>query len=179
MTQPYLSQIQVFPYNFAPRNYATCQGQLLAISQNTALFSLLGTNFGGNGQTTFALPSLASRVAVGRGQGPGLTERYIGEQFGSETVTLLSTEMPIHNHPFRLYAQPNPALRTGTPAANNALSAPSTATSTAFLPGGAPNTTFSPQMVQFTGGGQPHANQQPYLGLLYCIALQGVFPARN
>lgn len=179
MTQPFVSQIQVFPYNFAPRNFATCQGQLLAISQNTALFSLLGTNFGGNGTTNFALPNLASRAAVGSGSGPGLTPRVIGEQFGTEYVTLISTEMPIHNHGLRVYAQNNPAMRSGTPAANNALSAPSNAASTAFLPAGSPNTTFSPQMVQLAGNSQPHANQQPYLGLLYCIALQGVFPARN
>lgn len=179
MTQPFLSQINVFPYNFAPRNYALCAGQLLPISQNTALFSLLGTNFGGNGTTNFALPSLGSQAAVGRGDGPGLTPRTIGEQFGSELVTLLSTEMPAHNHGFVLYAQNNPAKRTGTPTAGNALSAPSSAASTAFLPAGVPNTTFSPQMAQIAGGSQPHTNQQPYLGLLYCIALQGVFPARN
>lgn len=179
MTQPFISQINLFPYNFAPRNYAICAGQLLAISQNTALFSLLGTNFGGNGTTNFALPSLGSRTAVGRGDGPGLTPRVIGEQWGSETVTLLSTEMPAHNHGFRLYAQNDPTKRTGTPANGNALSAPSNAASTAFLPAGTPNTTFAPQMAQFTGNSQPHANQQPYLGLLYCIALQGVFPARN
>lgn len=179
MSNPFLSQIQVFPYNFAPRNYATCQGQLIAIQQNTALFSLLGTNFGGNGTTTFALPNLSSRGAVGSGSGPGLTQRFIGETFGSDVVTLISTEMPVHNHAFRLYAQNNPALRSGTPATGNALSAPSAATSTAFLPSGGPNTSFSPQMVQMTGNTQPHANQQPYLGLLYCIALQGAFPARN
>src|SRR5687768_10625672 len=113
MSQYFISQIQIFPYSFAPREHAFCAGQLMAISQNTALFSLLGTTFGGNGSTTFALPSLGSQAAVGRGQGPGLTPRDLGEQFGSEQVTLISSQMVSHNHGFRLYAQNDPSKRSG------------------------------------------------------------------
>jgi len=179
MATPYLSQIQLFAFTFAPRGWAFCSGSLLAIQQNTALFSLLGTQYGGNGSTTFGLPNLASRAAAGQGQGPGLSPRDIGEIFGSQNVTLIGAEMPAHGHGLVLYAQNNPASRSGSPATGNALSAPSNAAATAFLPGGTAGTTFAPNMVQATGGGQPHNNQQPYLGLGFCIALQGIFPARN
>lgn len=178
MTQPYIAQIHIFPFNFAPRGYAFCWGQILPISQNTALFSLIGTFYGGNGQTNFQLPDFRGRAAVNQGQGPGLSDYVVGEQIGSETVTLLSTEMPIHSH------QPNGAV-----IANSSPTATPSAAST--FTNAAPNnlyaaniptnqfTQLAPLTIQIAGGSQPHTNQQPYLAVYYCIALQGVFPARN
>jgi microcystin-dependent protein len=178
MTQPYIAQIHIFPYNFAPRGYAFCWGQILPIQQNTALFSLIGTFYGGNGQTNFALPDFRGRAGVNQGQGPGLSDYVVGEQIGSESVTLLITEMPAHSH------QPNGAV-----IANSAPTATPSASST--FTNAAPNNLYSqnippnqftqlaPLTIGITGGSQPHANQQPYLALYYCIALQGVFPARN
>ena len=179
MTSPFIGQIQIFPYNFAPRHWAFCQGQLIAISQNTALFSLLGTQYGGNGQTTFALPNFGGQTAAGQGSGPGLTPRTMGETYGSHTVTLTSFEMPVHNHGVVLYAQPTASKRAASPANGSALSVSSNTAATSFLPAGATNTTFPPTTLSPTGGSQPHSNQQPYLTLGFCIALQGVFPARN
>jgi microcystin-dependent protein len=179
MTSPFVAQIQIFPYNFAPRNWAYCNGALLAISQNTALFSLLGTQYGGNGQTTFALPNLSNRAASGQGSGPGLTPRSMGETYGSSNVTLISTEMPVHAHNLVLYAQNTPAKRAASPSSGNALSVSTDTAATSFLPSGTANTTFAPQMIGPAGGGQPHENRQPYLAVGFCIALQGVYPARN
>ena len=179
MTTPFISQIQIFPYNFAPRNWAFCQGQLLPISQNTALFSLLGTNFGGNGQTTFGLPNFAGRAATSQGWGPGLSPRDMGESFGTEYVTLTSNEMPLHSHGLVLYSQNNAAKRAATPGPSNALSVSSNSSATSFLPNGSPGTTFHPNMLGTTGFSMPHENRQPQLALGFCIALQGVFPSRN
>jgi microcystin-dependent protein len=179
MTSPFIGQIQILPYNFAPRNWAFCQGQLIAIQQNTALFSLLGTQYGGNGSTTFALPNFGSSAAASKGDGPGLTPRSTGETFGASTVTLLNSEMPVHNHGVVLYAQNTTSKRAASPSAGNALSVPSSTTITPFLPAGGVNTTFGSNMAGAGGGSQPHENRQPYLTLGFCIALQGVFPARN
>ncbi|TNJ32877.1 phage tail protein [Arenimonas terrae] len=179
MTSPFIGEIHIFPYNFAPRNWAFCQGQLIAISQNTALFSLLGTQYGGNGQTTFALPNFGGTAAVAQGQGPGLTPRTMGETFGSNTVTLISTEMPTHNHGVVLYAQNTAAKRAASPSSGNALSVSSNTSATSFLPAGSTNTTFGTNMLGVAGGSQPHENRQPHLTLGFCIALQGIFPARN
>ncbi len=178
MTQPFIGEIQMFGFNFNPRGWAFCNGALLPISQNTALFSLLGTTYGGNGQTTFQLPNFAGRAGNQRGQGPGLSPRVTGEAFGVNTVTLTSNQIPAHTHQLRLYAQNNAAFRAGSPSANSALSVSSLAAATSFLPNGSPSTTFAPQMVQASqGGGQPHQNQQPYLGVNFCIALQGIYPS--
>ena len=178
MTQPVIGEIQMYGFNFNPRGWAFCNGATLPIAQNTALFSLIGTFYGGNGQTTFQLPNLAGRAGTQQGQGPGLTPRSLGESFGVNTVTLVSTQIPAHTHPLRLYAQNNATFRAGSPSAGNALSVSSLATATSFLPNGTPNTTFAPQMIQASqGGGQPHQNQQPYLGVNFCIALQGIYPA--
>jgi microcystin-dependent protein len=179
MTSPFIGQIQIFPYNFAPRNWAFCLGQLIAIQQNTALFSLLGTQYGGNGTTNFALPNFGGQAAAAQGSGPGLTPRTMGETFGSHTVTLISTEMPTHNHGVVLYAQNTASKRASSPSVGNALSVTSDTTVTSFLPSGGINTTFGSNMVGLAGGSQPHENHQPYLTLGFCIALQGVFPARN
>ncbi len=178
MTQPFIGEIQMFGFNFNPRGWAFCNGATLPIAQNTALFSLLGTTYGGNGQSTFQLPNFAGRAGNQQGSGPLLSPRTMGEAFGVNAVTLLSTQIPAHTHQFRLYAQNNVAFRAGSPSPNNALSVSSLATATSFLPAGAPNTTFAPQMIQpSAGGGQPHENQQPYLGVNFCIALQGIYPS--
>lgn len=176
MTEPFIGMIALFGFNFPPRGWALCNGQLLSISQNTALFSLLGTTYGGDGQTTFALPNLQSRVPLGMGQGPGLSNYRIGQTGGSENVTLLSTQMPAHNHALNVSGAPG---TTNSPAGN--------VLATAFLPDETavnaytttPNNTASPQAIGMAGGNQPHENVQPYLAMNYCIALQGIFPSRN
>lgn len=176
MSDPFVGEIQIYGFNFAPYNWAMCQGQIMPIQQNTALFSLLGTQFGGNGQTTYGLPNFVGNAACGQGQGAGLTPRTVGETFGTESVTLLSGQMPMHTHGARIYNQPKAADRAGIPASGDAVITPSSAvmlTTTATA-----NTTFPAQTIGATGNGQPHENQQPYLTLNFCIALAGVFPQR-
>jgi len=178
MTEPYVGEIQIFGFNFNPRGWAYCNGATLPISQNTALFSLIGTIYGGNGQTTFQLPNLAGRAATQQGQGPGLTPRSLGESFGVNTVTLTSTQIPQHNHNMVIYAQNNTDSRASSPASNYALSVASSTTATAFRPAGSLNAAFATSMIQpSAGGGFPHTNEQPYLGVNFCIALQGIYPS--
>lgn len=169
MSEPFLGQISIFGFNFPPRGWATCSGQILPIAQNTALFSLLGTTYGGNGQTTFALPDLRGRVPVSFGQGPGLSNVQLGQQAGSETVTLTSGQLAQHNHGIVA----SNAAATGSRPGGNFLSAGGSFTNTSD------GTTMNPGMDQVAGGGQPHENRQPYLGLNVCIALEGIFPSRN
>ena len=177
MSEPFLAEIRIFAGNFAPRGWAMCNGQLLAISQNTALFSLLGTTYGGDGRVTFALPNFQSGAAIGQGQGPGLTDRVLGETGGNEAVTLIISELPMHPHP-TLQVQ---ALANG----NTAIPSPDVVISkvpagvTPFISGTNPNTTMGPLSIMPTGGNLPHNNRQPYLGLTFLIAMQGIFPARN
>jgi microcystin-dependent protein len=172
-----IAEIRMFAGTFAPRNWAFCQGQIMSIAQNTALFSLLGTTYGGNGQTTFALPDLRGRVPVGTGQGPGLPNVNLGEVSGEPTHTLLATEMPSHSHPATApaatastTATPTNALATG-PATLGAGVSKNFGTPTANL--------ASPPVIGNTGGSQPHNNMQPYLGMNYIICLFGIFPSRN
>jgi microcystin-dependent protein len=176
MTEPYLGQIKLFAGNFAPISYALCNGQLLAIQSNTALFSLLGTTYGGNGQTTFGLPDFRGRTPIHFGQGPGLSQYVLGEESGSETVTLLPTEMPAHIHQISGAVIAN-SSSTNTPNGSsmftNATPNPLYAITTANL------LNLAPQSISITGGSQPHENHQPYLGLTFIIAIQGVFPSRN
>lgn len=176
MSDPFTGEIQMFGFNFAPNNWAMCQGQLIPIQQNTALFSLLGVTFGGNGTSNFQLPDFSGNAACGQGSGPGLTPRVMGEVFGSDTVTLLSTEMPAHSHGARIYNQPNKAHRSGVPAANDALITPEKAS--ILTPTTTANSVFPPNTVGMTGGTAPHPNQQPYLTVNFCICLFGVFPQR-
>jgi len=175
MSDPFVAEIRIFAGNFAPRGWASCDGQLLPISQNTALFSLLGTFYGGDGKSTFALPNLAGSVPIGQGQGVGLTDRFLGEPGGSPNVTLLSTEMPQHTHSVMAYTGdpadsriPNSNESLGTPSPG-ALYSP-TATQLAQMAGQA----FSP-----AGSGFPHNNMQPYLTVFFIIAMQGIFPPRG
>lgn len=178
MTEPFIGEIQIYGFNFPPRGWAYCNGATLAIAQNTALFSLIGTIYGGNGQTTFQLPNLSGRAACQQGQGPGLSPRTLGQSFGVNTVTLTSTQIPVHNHGMVVYSQSDASKRSHTPAANSALSVSSNTAVTNFIPGGPVNTQFASNMIQPSqGGGFPHENQQPYLGLNFCIALQGIYPA--
>lgn len=175
MADPFVAEIRIFPFNFAPLGWALCNGQLLPISQNTALFSLLGTTYGGNGTTNFALPNLQGNAPMHPGQGPGLSLHDLGETGGSDTVTLLQTELPAHSH--SLTAQSQPAQLPG-PAADRTFAR----SSGGFAYKPAPFTTvvpFNPNMIGPAGGSLPHNNLQPYLTLNFCIALQGVYPPRN
>jgi microcystin-dependent protein len=167
----FLGEIMLVPYNFAPRGWAFCQGQILSIAQNTALFSLLGTTYGGNGQTTFALPDLRGRCAISSGQGPGLSPYTLGEVTGSESVTLITTQMPLHSHIVNA---------VDDDATSSLPDGHSLATITpAGYASAMPNTTMDTRMIQGAGGNQPHQNLQPLLVLNYCIALQGIYPSRN
>lgn len=179
MASPFVGEIQMSGFNFSPTGFASCNGALLAISQNTALFSLLGTYYGGDGRSTFALPNFQGRAASSYGQGPGLSLRDHGEVFGSESVTLLSSEIPAHTHGVNAFSQTVAGTGTGKPVNNGGLSfLASSTTSKTFI--NAPlNTTLGYNMVAVSGGSLPHSNQQPYLALNFCIALQGVFPPRT
>ncbi len=178
MADPFVAEIRLFPFIFVPRGWAWCNGQLLPLSQNTALFSLLGTTFGGNGSSTFALPDLRAMAPMQHGQGPGLTLRDLGESGGSETVTLLQSEMPQHSHGLNAAAT---AATYNRPSGGRVLAA--SLGGAAYIPsqpgGGAPSAqSASAQLVAPVGGDQPHNNMQPYLALHFAIALQGVFPPR-
>ena len=175
MSEPFLSEIRMFGGNFAPRGWATCDGQILAISTNTALFSLIGTFYGGNGTTTFALPDLRGRFPMHQGSGAGLTPRVVGEQGGETSVLLTSGQMASHTHPI-----------SGAVIANSAATAiPS---NTSLFTNSAPNALYAitpvtlslaPQSISLQGGSSPHNNLQPYLTVTFIIALEGVFPSRN
>lgn len=170
---PFLGEIRIFPFNFAPVGWALCNGQILSIAQYSALFSLLGTYYGGNGQSNFGLPNLQGNVPMSFGNGPGLTPRDLGEVSGSPTVTLLLGEMPQHNHSFSVDPQ---AKKESSNVANNV---PAAASGANFYSTAAPNVTMNPQMLPLQGGSLPHDNMQPYLTLSFCIALVGIYPSRG
>ena len=174
MADPFVAEIRIFPFNFAPRGWAFCNGQILPISQNTALFSLLGTTYGGNGQSTFALPNMQGSAPMHPGQGPGLSLHDLGEQSGSETVTLLQSEMPGHSH--NLMA--NTTTSTKSLPSGNSFARGSSMTPY-LAPAAAPTVAMAFQGVGIVGGGLPHNNMMPYLTLNFNIALQGVFPPRT
>jgi microcystin-dependent protein len=184
MANPFVAEIRIVPFNFPPTGWALCNGQLLPLSQNTALFSLLGTTYGGDGQSTFALPNLQGMAPMQPGQGAGLSLRDLGESGGEPFVTLLTSEMPLHNHSLQA------TVATGTSAnpSGNQLALASAgggkqgaasvvnyySTNT-----GSPNATLNPSATSVAGGSQPHNNLMPYLVLNYIIALQGVYPPRT
>ncbi|HEX7832763.1 MAG TPA: tail fiber protein [Thermoanaerobaculia bacterium] len=172
MADPFVAEIRIFPFNFAPKGWAWCDGQLLPLSQNTALFSLLGTTYGGNGKSNFALPDLQGRAPMHPGQGPGLSLHDLGETGGSETVTLLESEIPAHSHQLKVSLNPadspNPAGAYAAGPNNDNIYAPAAAL-----------TFMAPESLAPAGGDQPHNNLQPYLTFYFCIALQGVFPPRG
>jgi microcystin-dependent protein len=176
MSSPFVAEIRIFAGNFAPRGWALCDGQILAISQNTALFSLLGTQYGGDGKSNFALPNFQGCAAIHQGQGPGLTDRLIGESAGEPAVTLLTSEMPVHSH--TAMCQSAPGLQAAP--TNNVWSGlPGRPTPPPIYSTAAPDVDMSPQALAVSGGSQPHNNMSPYQCLTFIIALQGVFPARN
>jgi len=172
MSNPFVAEIRIFAGNFAPTGWATCDGQLLPISQNTALFSLLGTFYGGDGKSTFALPNLQGSAPMHQGDGPGLTQRFLGEVGGSDSITLIDSETPAHNH----FLMASPTASDGAPINDGGLGRPV---------GG--NVYHSPQSLAAMnvqalapfGSSFPHNNMQPFLTLTFIIAMQGVFPARN
>jgi microcystin-dependent protein len=175
MSSPFVAEIRIFPFNFAPKGWAFCAGQLLTISQNTALFSLIGTFYGGDAKVTFALPNLEGNVAMHTDQYAGAGQYPIGSMSGTQYVTLLTSEMPAHTH----------GAQCDTGALNTTLSSPSNA-----VPGNTspnkiysstttPSVNMNPAMISVAGGSQPHNNMQPYLTLNFCIALQGIYPPRT
>ena len=180
MAEPFLAQIALFPFNFAPKGWAFCNGQILSISQNTALFSLIGTFYGGNGTSNFALPNLQGSVPLGVGQGPGLSPYDPGESGGTTDLTLLVSEMPIHNHFANATTdRGNTTVALGNVPATGAAGTPQKPTVAKLYSTNAPNTQLNPSALTMAGGSQPHNNMQPYLTLSFCIALQGVYPPRT
>jgi microcystin-dependent protein len=187
---PYLSQIALFGFGFVPRGWAACNGQLLAISQNAALFALIGTTYGGNGTTNFALPNLQSRAPLGYGQGPGLTSYSIGEILGIEAITLTVAQIPAHTHPIDTSALTATGKCSSTPGTQRTpvggVPAAEAAGVTATYSNAAPDASMSSGAVTFgnptagiAGSSQPHENRQPSLAVSYCIAMVGIFPSRN
>lgn len=171
MADPFVAEIRIFPFNFAPKGWAWCDGQLLPLSQNTALFSLLGTTYGGNGKDNFSLPDLQGRAPMHPGQGPGLSLHDLGETGGSETVSLLESEIPAHAHQLR--ASSGAATDT-VPSSSSVLASVSDA-----VKDNGTLSAMSPFALAPAGGDAPHNNLQPYLTFYFCIALQGVFPPRT
>jgi len=172
MSDQFLAEIRIFPFNFPPTGWAFCEGQLMPISQNTALFALLGTTYGGDGKSTFALPDMQGNAPMQPGQGQGLSLRDLGEMSGVESITLLVSEIPLHTHSMNAFTAvpgdntvPGPLISLAGSTGANVYSATQNATA-AF------------QALPPAGGGLPHNNMQPYLTLNFCIALQGIFPQR-
>jgi microcystin-dependent protein len=173
MSDQFVAEIRIFPFNFPPTGWAFCDGQILPISQNTALFALLGTTYGGDGKSTFALPDLQGSAAMQPGQGQGLSLRDLGEMSGVDSITLLVSEIPLHTH--TAFANPFQG-DTVVPSTDRAL-AESTGGSL-YVTGSPTLSTMATQALPPAGGGLPHNNMQPYLTLNFCIALQGIFPQR-
>jgi microcystin-dependent protein len=172
MADPFVAEIRIFPFNFAPKGWAFCDGQILPLSQNTALFSLLGTTYGGDGKSNFALPNMQGNAPMHPGQGPGLSLHDLGETGGSETVSLLESEIPSHTHSFAASQADGINRQPGGNLVANMIGVNGYATPGAIV-------TMSPNAITPAGGDQPHNNMQPYLTLNFCIALQGVFPPRT
>jgi microcystin-dependent protein len=179
MATPFVAEITMFAFNFAPKGWAFCAGQLLPISQNTALFSLLGTQYGGDGKATFGLPNLQGQAATCQGQSPGTSEYFVGQTGGVPNVTLLQSEIPSHGHGFMATTVTGTTITSNGNQLAKATSGGKQASYTGnYLSTASPQTSFGPQATSLTGSSLPHNNMQPYLTLNFCIALQGVFPAR-
>lgn len=171
MSEPFIAEIRIFTGNFAPRGWMFCHGQLLSIQQYTALFSLVGTTYGGNGTSTFGLPDLRGRTPIGVGTGGGLTQRVLGERSGVESVTLNSTQIPQHTHTLN--------ASSGAPTTNTPSGSLLPTGSSRIYAQGSPSTQLAPSSIGLAGGSQAHENMQPFLALNYIIATQGIFPSRN
>ena len=177
MYEPFIGMLATFGFNFAPQGWAFCNGQLISIANNSALFALLGTTFGGDGINTFALPNLQGRASVGMGQGPGLSPRTIGEVSGSENVTLISTQIPAHNHMMTASGDgPTQATAQGASLASQGRTG---GTMPVIYANGATTPVNMASATTQAGGNQAHNNMQPYLAVNYSIALEGIYPARN
>jgi len=175
MADPFVAEIRIFPFNFAPKGWAFCDGQILPLSQNTALFSLLGTTYGGDGKSNFALPNMQGNAPMHPGQGPGLSLHDLGEVGGSQTVSLLESEIPAHSHSLNANS-----VTADTNAPGPQVSLARSSNATAYQDVTNQNlVSLSDQAITPAGGDQPHNNLQPYLTLNFCIALQGVFPPRT
>jgi microcystin-dependent protein len=173
---PFIAEIRIFPFNFAPVGWAMCNGQILPISQNTALFSLIGTYYGGNGTSNFALPNFQGVAPMHAGQGAGLSQRVLGETGGEQTVTPQSSQLPSHNHAaLGDAADGTPSPTPGGMAWGGALKGGKSL----YAPSGTSNVAMSVNAIGMTGSNQPHNNLCPYLTLNFCIALNGVFPPRS
>jgi microcystin-dependent protein len=178
MSNPFVAEIRIFGFNFAPLGWAFCNGQILPISQNTALFSLLGTTYGGDGKSNFGLPNLQGSAPMHPGQGPGLSLHDLGETGGSDTVTLLQSEIPAHAHAINCLDGPRVAGQIGSPG-NGILAKTGGSPANAYTSGVSANQSMGTNMIAPVGGNQPHNNLMPYLTLNFCIAMQGVFPPRS
>jgi microcystin-dependent protein len=172
MAEAFIGEIRMTGWKFAANGWALCNGQLMSIAQNTALFSLLGTTFGGDGRTTFALPNLMGRAAMNQGQGPGLTGRTLGESSGAESVNLTNTQMPAHSHLVSASQGSDTTNPAGAVEGNDSRSGYSVYNSTSD------GTRMNPQMAGLAGGNQPHPNMQPFLCINFIICLYGLFPSR-
>jgi microcystin-dependent protein len=186
MSEPYLGQIEAFPFGFAPRGWQPCSGQLLPINQNQALFSLLGTTYGGNGVQTFALPDLRGRIAMGQGNGAGMTPRVIGETLGEENHTILITETPMHSHSLMTAANADTTKNVNVPSSTVVLGSATglaSGSSITISPYAAtpppPTVPLNAGAIGLNNGGQAHNNMMPYTCLQFCIAMQGIFPSRD
>jgi microcystin-dependent protein len=178
MSDQFVAEIRIFPFNFSPTQWAFCNGQLLSISQNAALFSLLGTNYGGDGRSTFGLPNLQGNVPMHFGQGPGLSLHDLGETGGSATVTVLSSEYPQHTHLINCIDGNRVGGQVGAPSNAILVKTPGTPPN-AYVSGGTQNQALNSNALQVVGGSQPHNNLMPYLTLNFCIALYGTYPTRS
>jgi microcystin-dependent protein len=184
MSQPYVGQILMFAGNFPPSGWMTCSGQLLPISEYETLFNLIGTTYGGDGQSTFGLPDLQGRVAIHQGQGPGISQNYVvGAEAGTETVTLNSNQIPLHNHMLLANTATNGGTNqipsSSTILANEGVSGGPTTPPKTYLPAGGTQVVMSNASIANAGGNQPHNNIQPVLAITYCISLFGIFPSPN
>src|SRR5262245_60899308 len=176
MADPFVAEIRIFAFNFAPKGWAMCDGQLLPISQNTALFSLLGTTYGGDGKSNFALPDMRERAPMHEGQCAGLSLHDLGEMSGTSMVTLLQTEMPLHTHTL---GDHDLDLANINAPANNRVLGKSAGATIYTAPAAGKMVQMAPEALPPAGGNLPHNNMQPYLTMIFCIAQQGVFPARS
>jgi microcystin-dependent protein len=173
VSTPFIGEIRMFGGNFPPNGWAFCDGQLVPISENDALFTLIGTTYGGDGEETFALPNLQSRIPIHAGQGPGLTNRTLGETGGTETVTLTTQQMPSHNHGFLASTDfSNVNSPTGAVIAQQTIA-------TTYRESGPAGGAFAANAIQPAGGGQPHENMNPFLAVNFIISLFGIFPTQN